>query len=59
MYYLAELGNEQDTLDLDNGYSLEGLFDVTYNIAGTKPFSLKEAIELLKRNGYTAFQMEG
>ena len=55
MYYLAELGNEQETLDLDNGYTLEGLCDVTCSITGTKPYSLKEAIDLLKENGYTVF----
>ena len=55
MYYLAELGNEQETLDLDNGYTLEGLCDVTCSITGTKPYSLKEAIDLLKEHGYTVF----
>lgn len=52
MYYLAEIENIQDTLDLDNGYTLEGLCDVTYSITGTKPYSLKEAQNLLKEHGY-------
>lgn len=52
MYYLAEIENIQDTLDLDNGYTLEGLCDVTYSITGVKPYSLKEAQNLLKEHGY-------
>ena len=52
MYYLAEIENIQDTLDLDNGYTLEGLCDVTCCITGVKPYSLKEAQNLLKEHGY-------
>lgn len=53
MYYLAETENIQETLDLDNGYTLEGLCDITCCITGTKPYSLDEAIKLLKEHGYT------
>lgn len=53
MYYLAEIEDIQGTLDFDNGYTLEGLCDVTCSVTGTKPYSLKEAMTLLRQHGYT------
>ena len=53
MYYLAETKDIQGTLDLDNGYNLEQLCDISFSITGVKPYSLEEANKLLKPFGYT------
>lgn len=57
MYYLAETNDIQGTLDLDNGYNLEQLCDIAFEIAGTKPYSLDEAKKLLENSGYTVMVM--
>lgn len=58
MYYLAETNDIQGTLDLDNGYNLEQLCDVAFNITGTKPYFIDEARKLLENCGYTIMVME-
>lgn len=57
MYYLAETKDIQGTLDLDNGYNLEQLCDIAFNVADVKPYSLEEATKLLKTFGYTVMVM--